>query len=66
MRTRLAAIHLDIDQGPFALHNMPCAVCREEPAVFVLHAGFFEPCWTCQELGWTTTNRPKRWWRRGN
>jgi hypothetical protein len=48
--------------GPAALHNMPCAVCREKPAVLDLSRGLMEPCWTCQERGWETRRRRWKWW----
>lgn len=54
--------------GPFAIHNMPCAVCRERPAVLDLSRGAFDPCWECQENGWiltrTGSRRFQRWLRR--
>ena len=52
------------DGGPWADHNMPCAVCRALPAVLALNSGRFEPCWTCQRAGWRTVRR-RRWRARG-
>lgn len=37
------------DGGPWASHNMPCAVCRKESAVLDLNTGIFHPCFTCQQ-----------------
>jgi hypothetical protein len=59
--TDLAEIRLEVP-GPFAIHNMPCAVCAVQPAVYFLDNGTFEPCWTCQEKGWQL--RQKRRWLR--
>lgn len=33
-------------------HNMPCAVCREKPAVFCTPEMVFQPCWDCQKRGY--------------
>lgn len=43
---------IDTDGGPWATHDMACAVCRKEHAVLDLGTGIFRPCWTCQEKGW--------------
>lgn len=51
----LAEIVVDTDGGPWADHNMPCAVCRQRAAVLNLNTGRFQPCWGCQEDGWETT-----------
>lgn len=52
--------------GPAAEHDMPCAVCRQAPAVLDLSIGVFRPCWKCQE-SWNMAHRPvlmPRWlWR---
>jgi hypothetical protein len=45
--------------GPMALHNMPCAVCRKEFAVFETNYGYFSPCWRCKEKGWATARYPE-------
>ena len=58
----LAEIKVVTDGGPWANHNMPCAVCRDHPAVLNLNCGVMEPCWTCQADGWFT--RKKRRWRK--
>lgn len=38
--------------SPFATHDMPCAICRENHAVLDLSTGVMQPCWECQENGW--------------
>jgi hypothetical protein len=53
------------DGGPWAKHNMPCAVCSIKPAVYNLNTGVFEPCWQCQRLGWKLTLM-KAWWKLWN
>lgn len=45
------------DGGPWADHDMPCAVCRTRPAVLDLASGVFEPCWECQSDGWQLRKR---------
>jgi hypothetical protein len=45
------------DSGMAATHNMPCSVCKVKHAVF--SNGMFEPCWSCQEEGWTTIKMTK-------
>jgi hypothetical protein len=45
------------DGGPWAIHNMPCAVCGIKVAVLNLGAGHFEPCWECQRVGWEMRKR---------
>lgn len=52
------------DGGPWAKHNMPCAVCGEHWAVLHLGTGAFAPCWDCQEAGWVLIPPPVRWWDR--
>ena len=39
--------------APFATHNMPCPVCRNNHAVLDLGTGVMQPCWECQGNGWT-------------
>lgn len=53
-------------EGPMAEHDMPCAICRENKAVFRCNDGFFEPCWDCQKLGYVTEKltRVEQWCRR--
>jgi hypothetical protein len=38
--------------APFATHDMPCAICRDMPAVLDLSTGVMQPCWGCQKNGW--------------
>ena len=38
--------------GPAATHDQSCAVCHVRHAVLNLNDGHFQPCWTCQKLGW--------------
>jgi len=47
------------DGGPFAVHNMPCAVCRQRHAIIDLSEGAFGPCWECRRLGWRLTPPPR-------
>lgn len=42
---------LDIP-GPFAIHDMRCAVEPGEPAVYRLNDGIFYPSWKAQRQGW--------------
>ena len=35
--------------GPAGNHNVSCAMCGEQPAVFNCNLGYFDPCWQCQE-----------------
>jgi hypothetical protein len=58
----LAKIEVVTDGGPWAEHNMPCAVCREHHAVLDLSCGVMEPCWRCQRDGWKLTRVKRRWW----
>ena len=44
----------DFGGSPIAEHNMPCAVCRTNHAIYDLSAGLFTPCWHCQSKGWHT------------
>ena len=60
----LAEIKVDDFGGaPVAEHNMPCPVCRKNPAVLLLNDGTFNPCHECSEKGWVTVKMPKwlRW-----
>lgn len=45
--------------GPVADHNMPCAVCRQGPAVYDFGTDVFEPCWHCQRREWRTMKAVK-------
>lgn len=51
------------DGGPWALHDMACPVCSDQPAILNLSIGVFEPCGRCQADGWQLRRR-RRWWRR--
>ncbi len=51
------------DGGPWAEHNMPCAVKQSEPAVLDLGTGIFMPSWEAQRDGWMLIKAPK--WLRG-
>lgn len=33
-------------------HDVACAVCSSNHAVYYTNIGVFEPCWTCQSRGW--------------
>ncbi len=65
----------DFGGAPVAEHNMPCAVCLTEKAVYNLSAnlpksGTFDPCWGCQARGFHLVNVRKlplllRWMLRG-
>ena len=44
--------------GLAAEHDMPCAVCHERPAVLYINEAILEPCWKCQEKGWTLIKVP--------
>lgn len=60
MSFELAEIRVEVP-GPFAMHNMPCAVCRERHAVLTLDNGLMQPCWDCQEAGWRLRKTRARW-----
>ena len=51
------------DGGPWAEHNMPCAVRHDEPAVLDMNTGVFKPSWKAQREGWMLVKVP-RWLRR--
>jgi hypothetical protein len=65
---KLAEITIETDGGPWAKHNMPCAVCRNRKAVLDMSSGHFKPCWDCQADGWTLEQRRPSWapwkWKR--
>ena len=52
------------DGGPWADHNMPCAVCWSRAAVLNLNDGVFEPCWECQRTGFKLKRPSRRQWRK--
>ena len=65
----LAKIEInDFGGAPVATHNMPCATCLKNHAVYVLSEGHFEPCWDCQRAGYflmtPTSSRFQKWLRR--
>ena len=60
MAERLLQPTVITDGGPWAEHDMPCAVCRVRPAVLNLNVGMFEPCWTCQEQGFRLVYKRRR------
>lgn len=45
------------DGGPWLQHNMFCAVCHEEPAVYNLGKGILQPCHACQRKGYKLMRR---------
>lgn len=51
------------DGGPWAEHNVPCAVCGDNAAVFDLNKGVFMPCDTCKLNGWSLALVKKHWWQ---
>lgn len=42
------------------MHDMPCPIHREEPAVLNLGDGIFHPSWKAQREGWMLI-KPPRW-----
>ncbi len=51
----------DFGGSPFAEHNMPCPICRQNHAVMYLNTGVFWPCGECEnERGWYTIRVPRR------
>lgn len=49
------------DGGPWAEHDMACAVCHTSKAVIDVGTGVFQPCWECQNTGYRLVYK-KRWW----
>ena len=49
--------------GPAAEHDMPCAVYRDQPAVFDMNRGVFLPSWYAQRDGWHLV-KAHNWWQR--
>lgn len=41
------------DHAMFADHDQACAICWSEHAVLEMNPGVFQPCWACQEKGWS-------------
>jgi hypothetical protein len=52
-------ITIATDGGPWALHNMPCYVCDDEPAILNLSNGIFEPGAKCKAAGWQLKKKRK-------
>lgn len=44
--------------GPAAVHDMACAVCRENKAIYQCNEGVFLPCWGCQSNGFQLLYAP--------
>lgn len=49
--------------GPFAIHDMRCAVEPGESAVYFLNDGVFYPSWKAQEKGWQLVQAKTRFQR---
>lgn len=49
--------------GPWAEHDVVCPVCQVRSAVLDLDFGIYQPCWSCQQMGWRTRCLT-RWQRR--
>jgi hypothetical protein len=52
------------DGGPWAIHDQACAVCSTNAAVLDFNVGMYQPCWACQDQGFTLMFKPRRWFRR--
>lgn len=56
-------IHLPIvrtDGGPWAHHDMACAVCRVNHAIIDVGTGRFGPCDSCHGDGWRLVKVTRR------
>lgn len=51
------------DGGPWATHDMPCAVRRDVPAVLDLNSSVFHPSWEAQADGWLLIRLRQSWLR---
>jgi hypothetical protein len=51
---------ISTDGGPWATHDMACAVCHERKAILELGEGTFHPCHVCQAHGWDLIERPSK------
>ena len=51
MSLKPLVIEID-DLGITVHHNMPCAVCGKNHAVYHVNYGIFTPCWECQRKGY--------------
>lgn len=49
--------------GPFAIHDMRCAVLPHESAVYHLNDGVFYPSWQAQAYGWRLV-QARTWFQR--
>ena len=58
----LAEIKVVTDGGPWATHNFPCPVCRENKAILNLNEGVMEPCGRCSGFGWQLVHWKNRRW----
>lgn len=52
------------DGGPWAEHNVACAVCGDKIACLDLNRGIFLPCDACRKKGWNLQKKRKRFWRK--
>jgi len=48
------------DSGMLCSHNYSCPVCRTNHAVLDLNSGLMQPCWSCQELGYTLIRKENK------
>lgn len=60
---KLLEVNIVSDGGPWAMHNMPCAICLKKKAVLHLDTYVFYPCWSCQKE-WKLKKRRMSWWNR--
>jgi len=52
------------DGGPWATHNMPCAVLNQtEKAVLDMNSNVFQPSWKAQSEGWRLVHA-RSWFQR--
>jgi hypothetical protein len=52
--SELLKVSIETDGGPWAMHDYPCPVFQNAPAVFDMNANVFRPSWVAQERGWRT------------
>lgn len=54
------------DSGMVCTHNMPCAVCKTNHAVFMSSLGYFYVCHKCSKDGYEVVKwkKPNRPWHR--
>jgi hypothetical protein len=55
---------VETDGGPWAEHDMACAVCWENKAMLNLHNGVFFPCDSCRAKGWGIGRIRGKWFQR--